>query len=463
MIFKVGTKLGFAFIAICVFTAISVVTAIWSLEHFARKGRAAAAAEKQHHDLQELQLLFQQLLMPANDFLVHGNAQERAIFDQLLRQTHEQLRRCRKVARTKTWLAKLEHFSGHLARLEKQSRQIFNLPNPRTNPRGAKMMEQMDARADDAISHLRALVNRSRENVRKDVAATQAARRVGFWVILLSGLMSLMCALVSWRILSQNLTVRLARVAKATRTIATGTSVPELVQDSQDEIGELAAAFNSMVVELRESTVSRRYLDDLIQSLSEALVVVDDKGLIRTSNQAAAALTGKPDGALQDQSFEALFKKASVATTFLELAHRRGQVTDYEADWVGPDGKSVPVLLGGTRIFAPQRQSEEIVVVAGDLTGVRLDEDLRVERASLTAVQELITTYHHQLNQPLMVGYLLLDELRAYSGDPERIQGSLEALQQVLNQLRSPLEALGRIKELERTPYVGKMKMLKVP
>ena len=47
-----------------------------------------------------------------------------------------------------------------------------------------------------------------------------------------------------------------------------------------------------MVGDLRDSTVSRRYLDDILQSIGEILIVTDLSGTIRMVNRAAVERLG---------------------------------------------------------------------------------------------------------------------------------------------------------------------------
>ena len=55
----------------------------------------------------------------------------------------------------------------------------------------------------------------------------------------------------------------------------------------RDEIGSLAASLNGMAAQLREKTVSKDYVDNIIRSMQEMLIVADPDHRIQLVNPAA--------------------------------------------------------------------------------------------------------------------------------------------------------------------------------
>ena len=62
--------------------------------------------------------------------------------------------------------------------------------------------------------------------------------------------------------------------------------------DSNDEIGHLAESFNRMTYNLRKTTVSKEYIQNILQSMNETLIVLTPEGHIQTVNQATCNLLG---------------------------------------------------------------------------------------------------------------------------------------------------------------------------
>ncbi|MBA1146324.1 EAL domain-containing protein [Ectothiorhodospiraceae bacterium WFHF3C12] len=88
---------------------------------------------------------------------------------------------------------------------------------------------------------------------------------------------------------------QLIRPIRQLRTVAahvgTGNTAPVDIR-RRDEIGELADTFQAMQRNLRQTTISKAYLDRIIDSMNDALLVTDGEGRIRRANSAVTRLTG---------------------------------------------------------------------------------------------------------------------------------------------------------------------------
>ena len=58
------------------------------------------------------------------------------------------------------------------------------------------------------------------------------------------------------------------------------------------EIAEIASTFNRMTDWLKSTTVSRNYMDNILASITEGIITIDQKGVISTFNTAAVAMFG---------------------------------------------------------------------------------------------------------------------------------------------------------------------------
>jgi PAS domain S-box-containing protein len=142
---------------------------------------------------------------------------------------------------------------------------------------------------DDAASHLRWALETTHTQVLSDSLLQVAL--IGIWT---AGFGFLVAGFASRRLTSPIETM--SRYAGALAqdfdaSIARRESLPMLRRS--DELGALARSFSTMLAALRHSTVSRRFLESVLNSIGDAVVVTDQAGLIQIANNAAARLAGR--------------------------------------------------------------------------------------------------------------------------------------------------------------------------
>ena len=77
-----------------------------------------------------------------------------------------------------------------------------------------------------------------------------------------------------------------------TRRIGAGDLSARALVRRVDEVGELTIAFNQMIDQINNTTVSRDYVDGVLQCMGESLIVTNAAGNVRTVNKATLALLG---------------------------------------------------------------------------------------------------------------------------------------------------------------------------
>ena len=80
------------------------------------------------------------------------------------------------------------------------------------------------------------------------------------------------------------------RITDATEKVAKGNLNTSLKIKRNDEIGVLANSFNRMTEDLRRTTVSKDYVDNIIGSMNDTLIVVGQDAKIRSVNKATCEL-----------------------------------------------------------------------------------------------------------------------------------------------------------------------------
>jgi signal transduction histidine kinase len=219
----------------------------------------------------------------------------------------------------------------------------------------------------------------------------------------------------------------------------TGHLDQRVLVERDDEIGQLSAALNGMVEKMAATSVSHAYVDNILQSMGEALIVVNAGGLIQRVNPATLRLLGYTADELVGQHFFKIL--GAVAPTW--------DCSSVELSFWSKDGREIPVLFTASSLKDQNGLVLGEVWVAQDVTErKRAERELRAAKddavAANAAKSAFLANMSHELRTPLhaIIGYseMLQEECRdgeheAFRADLKRIERAGKILRDVINNI----------------------------
>lgn len=187
-------------------------------------------------------------------------------------------------------------------------------------------------------------------------------------------------------------------LAVAAQNIGSGNLDERIEVKSKDEVGNLANEFNRMAENLSKTTVSRNFMDDIIESMADSLVVSDESGTIQKVNSSTLKILGYKEDELIGRPLTSLFADKEAVNRYLKSNR---QVENREAKYLKKDGGIVPVSLSLGSIHNSEGEQKGIVTVASDITK-RKEAEEQITK-SLKEKEILLSEIHHRVKNNLAV------------------------------------------------------------
>jgi len=185
-------------------------------------------------------------------------------------------------------------------------------------------------------------------------------------VALLGGLLG---AALAWRA-GRRLEKPIDALIKSAERIGQGDYTRPLDVARGDEIGELQRALERMRHKLRQTTITRDYLDSVLNGLTDAVFVTSTAGVVKIVNRAACELLGCAEDRILGKSILAMLEERERGSfDLLQAAHdTRDTVVRTER------GQTIPVSLTGSQIASDDPRFAGTIFIARNITDRKRQE-----------------------------------------------------------------------------------------
>ncbi len=264
-------------------------------------------------------------------------------------------------------------------RLDKQTSAI-------SRARQDRLEAELMVKAQSAVSFVFPL----QQEIQAELVTTQK-RSTLLTVVLLLILTVVIVGISVW--VNRSIARPIAKLEEDTQIIGSGNLEHKAGTTAKDEIGQLSRAFDEMTKELRETTVSKEYVENIIKSMIDTLVVVTPEGKIQTVNQATCDLLGYQPEELIGQSIEKIFEEEEQKLfhkTGLNELIKKNFIKGIERRYLTKDGKNIPVLFSGSVMRDSDGRIQGITCLASDISELkRAEETLRESETFLDATGQI--------------------------------------------------------------------------
>jgi PAS domain S-box-containing protein len=266
---------------------------------------------------------------------------------------------------------------------------------------------------------------------------------INYIATILSVLLAIVLAVYIYRSIANPL----ARLSSTAKKLGEGKLDERIQVSSKDEIGDLADALNSMAAGLQNKTVSKAYLDNIIESIQEALFVADNGGNLIRVNSAASELMGYSVEEMINRPVKQFYNLPEMEEQYEKNRCNKGS---FEFSLIKKNKEVLPVLFSEAQLVDNQGNEMGMVSVASDISERKKREE--EIRTSLREKEVMLAEIHHRVKNNLAVVSGLL-QLQSFGTDNKDVEKALQDSQMRIQSIALVHEMLYESKSLAFIRY----------
>lgn len=252
-------------------------------------------------------------------------------------------------------------------------------------------------------------------------------------------------------------------LTKAVKLITKGKKIQLLHPYQIEELDNLVEAFNAMTLELSKTTISKDYLNSIVNSLKECLVVISLNGTIESANQMTFDLVGYNEEQLVGQPISKIFPEDFDIYSYLFDDENQEEL---ETSFITSGQEEIPINFYRSHLRNEHGSAQGIVCLALDIRKRKKAEaDKEALKTQLHKAQRLETVgtlasgIAHDFNNILtiIIGY---SQILNYTTKDE---DSKKSLQHILSASNRAKDLVQQLLDFSRQRSHPKMEISLVP
>jgi PAS domain S-box-containing protein len=226
----------------------------------------------------------------------------------------------------------------------------------------------------------------SQYNIRQQILKTV------LFVLIVNVMVTIVLAAVVFIVSRQIIFNPITELALAIARLAKGDLSTRIVVKATGEVQMLLEGFNQMAEDLDKTTVSKDYVDNIIKSMINSLIVVSPENKIIRTNTATCMLLGYGEKELVGRPVETIFGgRGSGRDLWRKTMLTDHHVSNIEETYLRKDGQEIPILFSASVMYDANEVLRGIVYVAQDITErKRAEEKLQKLAAVVRYSSELV-------------------------------------------------------------------------
>ncbi|WKZ18190.1 MAG: PAS domain S-box protein [Candidatus Jettenia sp. CY-1] len=195
-------------------------------------------------------------------------------------------------------------------------------------------------------------------------------------IIILIGIASCSIGIVisvTFLLIRKLITRPIAKISHTMSAIASGDLAKRIHMNSRDEIGMLVTSINKMTEDLQKTTVSKAYVDNIIESMIDTLIVVDKNNKIKTVNKSTLKLLGYEEKDLIGKEVSIILhdKGNPIVNRRWDAISNEDVFKDYDITYRNRNNEDIPMHFCGRIMRNHEGEILGIVGVARDMRQIK--------------------------------------------------------------------------------------------